>query len=435
LTLFSAIFMNKRCIKIIQILLFTVCIVPLQLYSQDNDNPPIKWNWLTDNWTAQLNLGGSQFYGDVSNKNPLSKLSGETKLAWSIAATKQLSPLFSVRPQLLFSKLYSTKDKFKNQTKYGENASLKFDANIFEFTVSPMINLSRLLWGYETNKPDIYAMVGLGVCSWKSKLKDLKTGYELGFSGASGGLGSKRVTATVLPVGLGITIPIKENWKISLESSWHFVESDRLDVVEGGFVSDMYSITSIGITYQIGTKSPKSLSFSDSDNNSVGIMDYHNDSKPASSKDETYRLNQSESQQTNKNMPQLLDFPATIVQQSIQAQKNNANSLSQTASPENEPSGFIDGSNTKGIVYRVQFLASKVKLIPENILAKYKISEPLSETSSGGWYKYSAGSFKTFAEALNYCKKLKTKGLNGVFVVKYKDGVKVQMKKTPSKLH
>ncbi len=415
--------MNKRCKNIFYLIAFIIATYPLQLYSQDLDNPPMKWNWLTDNWTAQFSLGGTQFYGDVSNKNPFSKLNGETKLAWSLSASKQLNSLFSVKPQLLFSKLYSTKDKFDNQTKYGGEANLKIEANIFEFTINPTINLSRLLWGYETTKPDIYAMIGLGVCSWKAKLKDLKTGYELGYSGVSG----NRVTATVFPVGLGITIPIKENWKISFETSLHIIESDRLDVVEGGFISDMFSFTSVGITYQLGKKFWKSSGLSGNDDNSIGIMDYRNDSKPVSSKAENYNIQKSEKDQQNKNLPQVLDFPTSVVEQSIQIHKNT--STPETVKQNEEEASYINPADQKGIVYRVQFLASKVKLSPENILAKYKITEPLSETISGGWYKYAAGSFKTFAEALNYSKKLKNIGLKDSFVVKYKNGARVHLKK------
>ena len=83
--------MNKRCKNTFYLIAFIIVIYPLQLYSQDLDNPPMKWNWLTDNWTAQFSLGGTQFYGDVSNKNPFSKLNGETKLAWHIAIIKALS--------------------------------------------------------------------------------------------------------------------------------------------------------------------------------------------------------------------------------------------------------------------------------------------------------------------------------------------------------
>ena len=159
----------------------------------------------------------------------------------------------------------------------------------------------------------------------------------------------------------------------------------------------------------------------------MGIMDYHNDSKPVSSKTENYNIHKSENDQQNKNLPQVLDFPTSVMEQSIKIHKNT--STPETIKQNEDEAAYINPANQKGIVYRVQFLASKVKLSPENILAKYKITEPLSETISSGWYKYAAGSFKTFAEALNYSKKLKNIGLKDSFVVKYKNGARVQLKK------
>ncbi len=78
----------------------------------------------------------------------------------------------------------------------------------------------------------------------------------------------------------------------------------------------------------------------------------------------------------------------------------------------------------KKIVYKIQILADKTEWSNSNIKAKiYSGTETIEKRYADGYYKYSIGEFKTYAEAKNF----KNKVGNGAFVICFVEGKQVDI--------
>ncbi len=77
-----------------------------------------------------------------------------------------------------------------------------------------------------------------------------------------------------------------------------------------------------------------------------------------------------------------------------------------------------------GIEYRVQCGAFKENSQADTQLAaKHKITELIQEEHTGGWYKYTVGSFRSYEEAARYRDEFIARtGILSAFIVAYKDG-------------
>ena len=75
-----------------------------------------------------------------------------------------------------------------------------------------------------------------------------------------------------------------------------------------------------------------------------------------------------------------------------------------------------------GVVYKVQFATRNRKL--DNPQSVYNNLQDVDCYEHNGMFKYTAGCFATKAEADNYLKEVTAKGYDGVFVVKFENGVR-----------
>ena len=81
-----------------------------------------------------------------------------------------------------------------------------------------------------------------------------------------------------------------------------------------------------------------------------------------------------------------------------------------------------------GLVYRVQVLA---KTQPLSSVAYLKnrlgISSEIFENFQDGVYRYSAGTFATYREALAYSQQLRQAGIHDAFVVVYQNNRRIKL--------
>ena len=76
------------------------------------------------------------------------------------------------------------------------------------------------------------------------------------------------------------------------------------------------------------------------------------------------------------------------------------------------------------IIYKVQFISSgqRIPLLAD----KFKGLKGVGEYLDNGFYKYTAGEFKTVGEAMKYRGEMQSKGYADCFVVKFKDGKRMK---------
>jgi hypothetical protein len=85
---------------------------------------------------------------------------------------------------------------------------------------------------------------------------------------------------------------------------------------------------------------------------------------------------------------------------------------------------IMQAKTLPGIEYRIQCGAFKENSQADTELAaKHKITEIIQEEYTGGWYKYTVGSFRTYEEAARYRDEfIGRTGILSSFIVAYRDG-------------
>jgi len=80
-----------------------------------------------------------------------------------------------------------------------------------------------------------------------------------------------------------------------------------------------------------------------------------------------------------------------------------------------------------GIVYRVQIGAGQNAGSEGYLKGKYNIAEEIYSEQIDGLYKYTAGSFPSFAAAKDYRDKVRSSGDDGAFIVAYQNGARMSL--------
>ncbi|MBI9037220.1 MAG: hypothetical protein JEY97_03735 [Bacteroidales bacterium] len=199
-------------------------------------------------WSIDLNAGANLFWGDLRQNSfvPITKNENEWQLGYGLIVNRQISPVFGLRVQLLNGKLSGTKRKINRY----------FTADIFEYNLNTTVNFSNLFFHYKPERLlKVYGTIGVGFTNWRTKVMVLGTNKvisEDGFGNGSGLWG--RTLEGVIPIGLGIDFHLNDNWAMNLEGTLHGVNSDELDMTVSGSKFDMYSYTSLGVTYKFNKR-------------------------------------------------------------------------------------------------------------------------------------------------------------------------------------
>lgn len=80
-----------------------------------------------------------------------------------------------------------------------------------------------------------------------------------------------------------------------------------------------------------------------------------------------------------------------------------------------------------GIIYRVQVGAGQNAGSEDYLKSKYNIAEEIYSEQIDGLYKYTAGSFSSFAAAKDYRDKVRSSGDDGAFIVAYQNGARMPL--------
>ncbi len=332
-------------------------------------------------WQIGANLGFSQYYGDISNKNYFQKFNGEIGFSISGFGRYHFDPLWGVGLNIHGGNIGSTKVNFSN----GDVANLECYAGIFNFDGHFYLNMSNLFWGMnEKRKLDLYGTAGIGFIRWNSWLGNSITG-EISIENGTVVPGySYKTSSAYFPVALGVEYKVTPNLGITAEVAIYTVFSDDVDFYNDGFGNDILSFTSIGLTYHFGVASSKKERkppVISSPSEPVKVIDYDVfNTKPIKS--------------------------STVIP-----------ALTITDNRTTEPMPFE---------FRVQVLAhsSKVDNIKRyfpNVVFDYE----LRENHFGGIYRYSTGSFQSFSQAEAYSQTMRSRGIHDAFVVAYENNIRI----------
>lgn len=204
-------------------------------------------------WYLNANGGISQMYGDVQNENnPISKLSDETDYGFGLRLGKYIGPYFTGHLQFLKANLKGAKDK----------NDLVFNSDLMEVQLGTSINLLNLIFGKKERTFNVYATTGIGAAFFRSEVRRSNGNLvnDYGYTTNGSREESTRETALVWPVGAGLDIKLAKKWYVNLESVLRFTNSDKLDAVVSGSKKDAYYYTSLGLSFNFGSKKSDELS-------------------------------------------------------------------------------------------------------------------------------------------------------------------------------
>ncbi|MCX6278018.1 MAG: SPOR domain-containing protein [Bacteroidetes bacterium] len=353
-----------------------------------------------DNWSVGVGGGPNIFFGDLKVNQfwPVSADMNEWKFAGTFTLAKQLSHVFAIRGQFLYSEISGTKRQYKDGTRCNQY----FDGNILEGNINATINFSNLLAKRYNPKRKffIYGTIGLGTSSWNSTVKQLYTGTPLRVSDSLSGW----TTAMMGMAGVGAYFNMGDKVNLGLEWTLHGVNSDWLDVTPGGFKYDAYSMLSINITYNFNKHNPGKEP--DTNLNKIFVPVYIQQPVKEVKPDDI------------KPTPVVLPKKDTVVIDIIQEKV-------EIPAKQNSEELFSDQPET-GIIFRVQIFAFRNdKYTALQVQEKYNLDQEIFKDFSDGWYRFTIGSFTSSDDAKDLKNQMRKRGFKGAFIAKYKNGVRV----------
>lgn len=442
------------------------------------------WN----NVSITGNVGTTLFFGDVSSQT--SPFQEDWQLGYGAIVRKQFSDIFGLGFQFMNGQLHGTKLNYEgggpanlifeaNIMEFNIHTVLNFSNLIMGYKPERILN--------------VYGYIGLGIANWNSTLKDFENNAVIATNGFDDAGLKAWTPEMIYPVGLGLNIMMNQRFDINIDAGLRLVNSDAVDALSSGDANnDYYSFASIGLTYKLSgaggifkSSRNKEINYDKEARKQQRYQDrlLRKDEKRSQRKkleeerieEKLHGKNTKKTKRKNRDngFPQVVEYDAVYTYSQALKLNNNINAVKAEVketieAPEiiiDEGKHFITGVQTggnkqdkpliknvknttlnsiilgstndaainipnQGLVYTVQILATRVP--GKNLLStksKYRIDKQLYVFKSGSLYRYSAGLFNTYQEALTYSRQLHFNGLSDAFVTSYKNGIKIQRTK------
>ena len=223
--------MNKLSFtKLIMIMVLALC--PMAFYGQ-NDN--------TENQNAQFND-----YAYVTGDLGLGMLNGDNSglklgLNGHFGIGYQFDNIVGVKGNIGFGGLNGKYD-YVNIDK----------SNYFEANANLTINLTDIIFGYNPDrKLNFVPHIGIGQVRYRVRLNDNNGNdvYENGYNKRDG----RKVVATV-PMGFELNYAINPSWKVYLDYTANYADTDLLDGIAKGEHNDWFTSINLGASYRLGNE-------------------------------------------------------------------------------------------------------------------------------------------------------------------------------------
>ncbi|MBQ8223553.1 MAG: outer membrane beta-barrel protein [Bacteroidales bacterium] len=125
--------------------------------------------------------------------------------------------------------------------------------NYFEGNLNLIVNATDIILGYNPDRKfSVVPHVGIGQVRYKVK-NDLN---ELGYNERDG-----REVAATIPMGIELNYIINPSWRVSLDFTATYADTDRLDGIARGEHNDWFSSVNLGASYKLNN-SVKNVFFS-----------------------------------------------------------------------------------------------------------------------------------------------------------------------------
>ena len=206
-----------------------------------------KGNLTWRNWFVKANIGVNLLYSDASthHNDLLYKLQYENQLGFSLETGKWLTPWLGANVNFAAGNLYVYTYETESFT------------NFYQYSGEIIFNINQLLYPAEKQSEFyVYLKLGYGLINFNAAMVDQITGDTLGIQGKYSSYG-KAVTEWFIPVGLGGTYNIDENFGINLETKVNFTNTDKLDASYTNKTqsqNDLYASITIGLVYTFNIK-------------------------------------------------------------------------------------------------------------------------------------------------------------------------------------
>ncbi len=206
-----------------------------------------KGNLAWRNWFVKANIGVNLLYADAStyNYDLLYKLQYENQLGFSLEAGKWLRPWLGANANFTLGNLYAYTYETESFTSF------------YQYSGEIIFNLNQLLYPAEKQSEFyVYLKLGYGLINFNATMTDRVTGDTLGVQGKHSSYG-KAVTEWFIPVGLGGTYNIDENFGINFEAKINYTNTDKLDASYANKTqsqNDLYASITIGLIYTFNIK-------------------------------------------------------------------------------------------------------------------------------------------------------------------------------------
>jgi len=201
-------------------------------------------NYVWDHWYGQVSFGGNAFFGDMSSYDfdPIKKLQYETSYGYSGSFGKWINSWMAVQITLSGGELKAVKNTNTSHTSF------------FQYGIDGVINVTQLIRN-EQNQSDFYGYlkVGYGLINFNAYIVNENDGSHVSGKNICSSEEGK-VTEWVIPFGAGIVYNLDKNYSFLIETSYQYVNTDKLDAKCHGDSSDRYINVSLGFRYTFDLK-------------------------------------------------------------------------------------------------------------------------------------------------------------------------------------
>lgn len=367
---------------------------PTISFAQTNDNN----NTFKKHYSINLNGGPTLFWGDLRQYDyyPVINNKNEWNISYGLILNWQISPVFGLRGQLLNGKLSGSNRDINNY----------FKADILSGNISTSINFSNLFFKYKAKRFfSVYGIAGIGLSNWKTEMKDLQNNNLIASNGTGNGRGFwGRTLEGNIPLGVGFNFRINNNFVINLENTFYGFNSDKLDTKVSGSKYDMFSYSSLGLTYKFPVKNKAPLNIKE-----TAIETDKEKSSPPKTEPDTNTITETPVKDISKD--EIVEKKKEINEEQKQKIQQEKTQTIATHKKKAIPKTNIS-KREKGVVpkieYRVQILAKLNRASSLSFISnKYNLNETIKEDFHNGYYIYTIGSFKNYEATRKHRDKLR----------------------------
>ncbi|TLX76967.1 OmpA family protein [Labilibacter sediminis] len=232
-----------------------------QIYRKEN-----KYN----TWSITAGYGPVIYYTDVIDYTMFPK--ENLKFGPTFILSKQLGRSWGLDAQFVMANMY------------GQKNNRYFEGDFFDYSLNLRFSINQLVaFGPLADKWDIYGKVGLGVTSFRSRLRRLDDDSFMQVSDVHDNLGgypnppgwedddylvmgynrknpeeeTNRANELVIPIGFGVRYRVNKSFDFGFEATMRNMTADNLDVNFTGADNDTYMLNAFTITYKIGKKNKR----------------------------------------------------------------------------------------------------------------------------------------------------------------------------------